>query len=159
MPDYPLVFQADHQDLWLTVAVAGLIGLSCLGIAFRLERKRPVKWPAGQRILLSMALFFGGLIALFTAASAVIQITRLPDILLTAEALQIGDDTIPLVQLKDATISNVGQRSLLRPDQVVRPSRVLQIESRSGAVHRLPEEHYQVGPLLDALRTAVRSVE
>lgn len=156
MTDYPLVFTANHQDLWFTFGIALFIGLALFAIVIRLERHRPAKLSSNQRKALAMVLGFAALIASFTAISAVIQASRLPDLTVEAAHLTIGTKQYPLTSLKDARIRSVGERSMVQPNKVVRPARILEVDLRNGSNFRFSETHYPIEAILEALQTAIR---
>ncbi len=148
-------FPADKGDLQLTLglAIAGFI-VFVVGVAWLFRSKFSYE-NRNYKLLLSMLLGFGSLIALGTALFTGWAIFKTGDVNIYSNALSIGNQTIAFDQIRDARMEDIRRTSFVNPGITSSATQILLIETTDGKGYALSEKNYDIRAVLDKLRQAI----
>ncbi len=148
-------FSADRGDqhLTLVLAIVGFV-IFVVGIAWVLRSKFSYE-NRNYKLLLSMLLGFGCLIALGTSLFTGWAIVKTGDVYIYSSALSIGNQTIMFDKIRDARIEDIRRTSFVNPGITSASTRILLIETTDGKGYALSEKNYDIRAILDKLRQAV----
>ena len=138
--------------LW-TGAIVGLVGI---GLCAWLLFKKAEGLARQRNIILAMLFFFLSMIALGTSFFTFWTQQKTGPVLIYADAVESSFGKTYFKDLKDASITVAGSKSLVNPNQQRNATRLLLIEQYDGKVHVLSEENYHIETILNKLRTAIQ---
>ncbi len=151
MEEATAVFEPLKTPGWpLFLSLAGTI-LTGAGVWLQLRNK---SLDRNRRMVLSMLLFFGFLIALFTGAGILVNATRFKKVTVYASGISIGKKDIPFSEMRGYLIREDRSRSWVNPNVVKKTVRSMVIEEKNRKTHLLPEEYYDLPRLIAAMDSA-----
>jgi len=141
--------------LWGTI-VAGLLffGL-CAWLLFKKEegQKRQLN------IILAMLFFFFGMISLGTSFFTFWTQQKTGPVIVFTDAVETVYGRVSFDQLKNASITTMGNQSRINPQQQRGGSRLLLLEEDNGKAHVLSEDNYDIQQIYNAIKSAVKKWE
>ena len=151
MEEVIAVFEPLKTPGWpLFLSLAGAVATGT-GVWLQLRNKTLDR---NRRMVLSMLLFFGFLIALFTGAGILVNATRFKKVTVYTSGISIGKNEIPFHKMRGYLIREDRSRSWVNPDAVKKTVRSLVVEEKNGKTHLLPEEYYDLPRLIATLDSA-----
>ena len=106
-----------------------------------------------------MLLFFVGMIAVGTSFFTYWTQKKTGPVLIYADAVETSYGKSYFRDVKNASITVAGNKSLVNPNQQRGATRLLLIEQHDGKVHVLSEDDYKIEAILNKLRGAVQEWE
>lgn len=107
-----------------------------------------------RRIVFSMLLFFGAVIALLSAGGIAINAYKFQRVTVSASAISIGKKEIPYSNLRGYLIREDREQSWVNSDIQKKAVRSLVLEEKNGKTYLLPEEYYELSRLIATLDAA-----
>ena len=141
--------------IWAGV-VAGVVGL---GLSAWLFLKKEEGKDRQRNIIIAMLLFFLGMIALGTSFFSSWTQRKTGPVTLYTDAIETTFGKSYFSDIKNASITIAGNKSLINPNQQRGATRLLLIEEHGGKAHVLSEENYKIEAILNKLRGAVQEWE
>lgn len=136
------------QEMALPLMVAVLL------VAAQVLQLRNKNMERNRRIVLSMLLFFGAVIALLSAGGIAINAYKFQRVTVSASAISIGKKEISFSELRGYLIREDREQSWVSSDIQKKAVRSLVLEEKNGKTHLLPEEYYELSHLIATLDTA-----
>ncbi len=141
--------------VWAGVAV-GIIGFALsVWLFLRKEEGKDRQ----RNIILAMLLFFLGMIALGTSFFTFWTQKKTGPVIIYVDAIETTYGKSFFRDIKNASITVAGNKSLVNPNQQRGATRLLLIEEHEGKAHVLSEENYKIEAILNKLRGAVQDWE
>lgn len=154
MTDVMYTFPASHPDdqfwLWAGIGVAVIAGagwwalMRAKGDTRQLDRN--------QRMLLAMLCYFALLLGVGMAGFSGWSMSKIDDVYINADAVQIGAEEIKIGAIRQAVIKSDRQSSFVNPQMSVSETRLLHIVRKDGKLFVLSEKNYDINGILNAIR-------
>lgn len=141
--------------VWAGVAV-GIIGFALSVWLFLRKEKGKDRQ---RNIILAMLLFFLGMIAFGTSFFTFWTQKKTGPVLIYENAIETTFGKSYFQDIKNASITVAGNKSLVNPNQQRGATRLLLIEEHEGKAHVLSEDNYKIEAILNKLRGAVQDWE
>ena len=104
-----------------------------------------------RRIVLSMLLFFGAVIALLSAGGMALNAYKFQRVAVSPSGVTIGKKEIPFSNLRGYLIREDREQSWVNSNIQNKAVRSLVLEEKNGKTHLLPEEYYELSRLIAVL--------
>lgn len=156
-----ILIRFDPLENSSTMAVwAGvLVGIAGFALATWLFLKKEEGKNRQRNIIIAMLLFFVGMIAVGTSFFTYWTQKKTGPVLIFADAVETSYGKSYFRDVKNASITVAGHKSLVNPNQQRGATRLLLIEEHEGKVHVLSEDNYKIEAILNKLRGAVQEWE
>ncbi len=141
--------------LWGTI----LAGLLFLGLCTWLLLKKEEGQKRQLNIILAMLFFFLGMISFGTSFFTFWTQQKTGPVILYAEAVETVYGKVAFAQIKNASITTMGNKSRINPQQQRGGSRLLLLEENSGKAHVLSEDNYDIQLIYNAIKSAIKKWE
>lgn len=137
---------------WGGMVLSLLTGLLLIvGQVLQLRNKNMER---NRRIVISMLLFFGAVIALLSAGGIAINAYKFQRVTVSASAISIGKKEIPYSNLRGYLIREDREQSWVSSGIQKKAVRSLVLEEKNGKTYLLPEEYYELSRLIATLDAA-----
>lgn len=146
---------SSNISMWIGV----LVGLGGIGLCAWLFLKKEEGLNRQRNIILAMLFFFVGMIAFGTSFFTFWTQQKTGSVIIYANAVETTFGKTKFQDLKNASITVAGNKSLVNPNQQRNTTRLLLIEEHDGKAHILSEDNYQIEAILNKLKGAVREFE
>lgn len=137
-------------------AIVSLVGFA---LAAWLFVKKEEGKDRQHNIIIAMLLFFLGMIAAGTSFFTFWTQQKTGPVIIYADAIETTYGKSSFRDIKNASITVAGNKSLVNPNQQRGATRLLLIEQHDGKAHVLSEENYKIEAILNKLRGAVQEWE
>lgn len=104
-----------------------------------------------RRIVFSMLLFFGAVIALLSAGGVAINAYKFQRVTISPTGIALGKKEIPFGQLRGYILREDREQSWVNSNIQKKTVRSLVLEEKNGKTHLLPEEYYELSRLIAVL--------
>lgn len=141
--------------LWIGLG-AGLLGM---GLCAWLFLKKEEGASRQRNLILAMLFFFLGMISFGTSFFTYWTQQKTGPVFIYADGIKTSFGKTPFAELKNASITVAGNKSLINPNQQRNGTRLLLIEQHDGKAHVLSEDNYPIEAILNKLRGAVKQWE
>ena len=126
----------------LIIAIASVIGMVVV-----LKQKKSYQQRNWQ-MLVSMLLFFVFLISISTAFFSFWAHQKIGPVKIEAEAIETAYGKVSFREIKKISFHESNQPSMINPNINRSTVRILLIEERSGKIHALSEENYDINSIM-----------
>ena len=137
---------------WIGLIVS--IG-SITGMVVVLKQKRNYQ-EKNKQMLIAMLLFFVFLISISTTFFSFWAHLKIGPVRIEANAIETAYGKTAFKDIKKITFHESNQPSMINPNISRNSVRILLIEERSGKIHALSEENYNINSIMQKLNKAIK---
>lgn len=159
MNDPIFTIQADQSTDQLSLLLALIIAGGALLATVVLLRRKTTRDNRTRTLLLAMLFFFAFLIASSTAFFSWLSARRTGPVMIYAEAIETPYGRVSFDNIRNASIEEEKERSLINQNIIKKTTRLLVIEEKNGKAHVLSEQNYPIQQILGELKAAVKKWE
>ena len=141
----------DRLFLWLGIIIA----LGAFALTYYFLRKPRTGRAHTQAALVAMLFFFMGLLATGTAFFSGWSLLRQGKVVIQAEQLQIGNQTIAYTDIKRIFYKRDKQASIFQAVEGTTTINFLVVEEKGGRAHALSEQQYPIGEIRSRLEEVI----
>ncbi|MBX2875990.1 MAG: hypothetical protein KTR30_27970 [Saprospiraceae bacterium] len=159
MEEILIRFDPLESSSGIAVWAGVLVSVIAFGLCTWLFLKKEEGKNRQRNIIIAMLLFFLGMIAAGTSFFTFWTYQKTGPVLIYADAVETTYGKSYFRDIKNASITVAGNKSLVNPNQQRGVTRLLLIEQHDGKAHVLSEENYKIEAILNKLRGAVQEWE
>lgn len=143
-----------------SISIIALIAFIAFGVGAGLLLRQKVSGRSrNTNMLLAMLLFFGSMIALGTFIFNSLTQQRVGTVVVYENGIQLGKTQLGFANIRNATIEQSVQPSLINPGVARDETEILLITDTSGKTRALSADYYPVRQVLATMRDALEKWE